>query len=435
MHVLRTVRLSAAVLAATLTVGTLGTGAAFAGKPAPAPTGLAATVTAHANGSYDVAASWNASPNATSYRVALTLSGATLSSATVTTTTWTPTVTAAPGNASLSVRAVVGRRPGKTATISVPLPDVTAPRGSYSSTWDNDTGLATITQDSLTDNSPVSGVTRTVSWGEGSPVVWPAGTTTITHTYPVAAKRFTPTVTLEDAAHNVNVVDVPAIVLLDSQAPTGAFAVSPASAWATFTTVTVTQQGALADNWSPPNHITRSVDWGDGTTTDWTSAAPATHLYATAGSYTPVVTITDEAHNANPVSTSGVEVTADTVGPQVRIAAGKPRHSVAAWRTLHGSATDTAGTGVKTVSLKVVEKRGTTWYGYNAVKHTWVKAATRAKAFKRSTTVTRTTNATHHWSLRLRHLTRGTLVAKAWAVDQVANRSVTVSRTATLTRR
>jgi hypothetical protein len=102
---------------------------------------------------------------------------------------------------------------------------------------------------------------------------------------------------------------------------------------------------------------------------------------------------------------------------------------------VHGSATDTAGTGVKTVSLKVVEKRGTTWYGYNAAQHTWVKAATKAKAFKRSTTVTRTTNAAHHWSLRLRHLTRGTLVAKAWAVDQVANRSLTVRRTATLTRR
>jgi hypothetical protein len=242
-------------------------------------------------------------------------------------------------------------------------------------------------------------------------------------------------VTLEDAAHNVSVVDVPAIVLQDSQAPTGTFTVAPASAWATFTTVTVTQQGVLADNWSPADHITRSVDWGDGTTTDWLSGGPATHVYATAGSLTPVVTITDEAHNANPVTTSAVQVTVDAVGPKVRIAAAKPRHSVKAWRTLHGSATDAAGTGVKTVSLKVVEKRGKTWYGYNSVRHTWLKAATKAKAFKRSTTVTRTTNATHHWSLRLRRLTRGTLVVRAWAVDQVANRSVTVSRTATLTRR
>ena len=44
----------------------------------------------------------------------------------------------------------------------------------------------------------------------------------------------------------------------------------------------------------------------------------------------------------------------------------KPKHSVKAWRTLRGKATD-AGTGVKSVWLKAV-KRGATWFGYNAVR-------------------------------------------------------------------
>jgi len=209
MFAARTLRTSAAALAALVAAGTIGTAPAMAGKPPPAPTGLTASATAHQDGSYDVTASWNAVASATSYRVSLTKSGATLSSTTVTTTSWAPTVTATPGNASLSVRAVVGKRPGKTATLTVPLADVTAPQGSYSSSWSNDTGVATITEDSLTDNSPVSGVTRTVNWDDGTSVAWPTGTT-ITHSYSLTEARYVPTVTLEDAAHNQNVVDVPA---------------------------------------------------------------------------------------------------------------------------------------------------------------------------------------------------------------------------------
>ena len=126
MFAVRTFRMAAATLAAAVAVGTVGSMPAWAGKPPPAPTGLAATVTAHPDGTYDVAATWNAVTSATSYRVSLTKCGATLSSGTVTTTSWSPTVTSTPGNASLSVRAVVGRRQD---ALSVPLPDVTAPPG------------------------------------------------------------------------------------------------------------------------------------------------------------------------------------------------------------------------------------------------------------------------------------------------------------------
>jgi hypothetical protein len=431
MHALRTFRMSAAVVAATLAVGALGTTAAEA-KPAPAPTGLAATVIAHQNGSYDVSASWNAVPSATSYRVALTKGGTTLSSATVTVTSWSPTVTTSPGTASLSVRAVIGRKPGRAGSLSVPLADVTAPQGSYSSTWDNNTGQATITQDSLSDNSPVSGITRTVDWGEGSPVAWPTGTT-IMHTYALTEHRYTPTVTLEDAANNVRVVDVPAIVINDTTAPTGTFANETATAWATFTHVTVSQT-AINDNWTPDGLITRSVDWGDGTTTPWTTGISLSHVYLTVGTFTPAVTITDEAHNPATIETSAVVVKADTIGPKVRLTLPTARHSVRAWKTLRGKATD-GQTGIKTVSLKAVEKRGTSWFGYNAATHTWVKASSKAKAFSKSKAFRRTTDAQHRWTARLARLAKGTLVYKVWAVDRVANRSATVTHQATLTRR
>ncbi len=434
MHVARTLRTTALGLAVALVIGSVGVAAAAEAKPTKpgGVTGLAAVVTPHPT-SYDVAATWNATANATSYKVALSKSGTTLASATVTTTSWTPTVTTAPGTASLSVRAVAGRRPGKPATISVPLPDVTAPQGSYSSTWDDDTGQATITQDSLTDNLPVSGVTRTVDWGVGSPVDWPTGTT-IQHTYPVAAARYTPTVTLEDAAHNVRVVDVPAIVLEDSQAPTGSFSVSPASGWAGFTQVSVTQEGVLADNWSPADHITRSVAWGDGTTTDWTTSDATTHVYATAGTYTPVVTITDEAHNANPVSTSAVQVSTDTGRPKVRLRLPRAKHSVRAWRTLRGTARD-AETAVVRVTVKAIEKRAGVWCGYDAVGRRWITARSKARAFARAKAFVLVPGARHRWSAKPAKLRKGTLVYRVRAIDVAKNRSRLVTHRATLTRR
>ena len=121
-------------------------------------------------------------PNASSYRVALSKAGATLASTTVTTPSWSPTVTTTPGNASLSVRAVVLRKPGKVATLSVPLADVTAPQGSYSSSWDNNTGIATIAEDSLSDNSGTVGITDGRLERRDRPEAWTTGAT-INHSY------------------------------------------------------------------------------------------------------------------------------------------------------------------------------------------------------------------------------------------------------------
>jgi hypothetical protein len=433
MFTARVLRLPAiAAAAAVVVAATIAAPPAMAAKPAPKPTGLAATVDAHEGGTYDVSASWNAVPKATSYRVSVTKGGTTLSSKTVTATSWSVTVSATPGTATLSVRGVVGRKPGRTATLPVPLADVTAPNGTYLSAWNDNTGEATITQDSLTDDSPVSGVTRTVDWGEGSPVAWPAGDT-ITHTYPLTEQRYVPTVTLEDAAHNSRTVDAEAVVINDDEAPTGTFANESPTAWASFTQVKVSQSD-IEDNWTPDGLITRSVTWGDGATTDWTSTGPATHVYATPGNYTPVVTLTDEAGNSSaPQSTSEVEVSADTVSPTVKVTVPTAKHSVHAWKTVRGKAKD-AQTGVKNVSLKAVEKRGGAWFGYNATTHVWVKAATKTKAFGKAKAFKLTTDSQNRWSAKLAKLKKGTLVLKVRATDQVKNRSAVLTRSATLTK-
>ncbi|HET9842755.1 MAG TPA: PKD domain-containing protein [Nocardioides sp.] len=435
MHVARTFRMAAAVAAATLVVGALGTGAAEAGKPRkPGSVTVSASATEPDFGHYDVAVTWTAATNATSYRASISRAGVTVASTTVTTRSWNPTVAAAPGQQlTVTVRGLAGHFKGKPGTKTLTLTDQLAPTGTYTSTFVTDAGTATITQDALSDDSPVSGVTRTVDWGDSSgPEAWPSGAT-LDHQYPLVEARYVPTVTLEDAAGHTTVVASTGVVVMDDTAPTGSDIVAPARAWAKLTKVTVTQT-ALADNWSPPSTITRRVTWGDGKTSAWIKGTKVTHVYAKGGTFTPSVTITDEAGNAATVSTSAVVVKVDKTGPKVTVARSRPKHSVKAWRKLHGRATD-AGTGVKTVLLKAVEKRKGHWYGYNARTHRWVKAATKGKAFARSRALTRTTNSHHRWTAKLRGLRKGKLVVRAWATDRVGNHSATVTRKATLTRR
>jgi hypothetical protein len=107
---------------------------------------------------------------------------------------------------------------------------------------------------------------------------------------------------------------------------------------------------------------------------------------------------------------------------------------VKAWRTLRGTATD-AETGVKSVSLKAVEKRGASWFGYNAVKRAWVKATSKKRAFAKAKAFALTTNAQHQWAAKLTKLRKGTLVYKVRATDQVHNKSALVVHKATLTKR
>jgi hypothetical protein len=440
MYLARTLRLSAASVAAVVAVGTVGALPAEAGKPGPPPTGLAATVNAHQNGRFDVATSWDAVANATSYRVSLTkvLGGATLSSATVSTNSWNPAAfNTSPGDARLSVRAVLGKKPGKTATLTVPLPDVVAPEGAFSAASDNNTGVATITQDSLTDNAPVSGVIRTVNWGDGSGLQLWTGSNPITHHYtltPAQEVRYPAKVTLEDGAGNVTVVLVnPAPVFNDFTKPVGDFAAGPTAAWAKLTTVTVTQN-ALSDDRTPTGFIARTIDWGDGSTVEaWTTGTTIDHVFTVVPTKPITVTATDEAGNQATFPMS-VDVKVDSVAPAVKLTLPKSKRSVKAWRTLRGKATD-AGTGVKSVWLKAVEKRGAAWYGYNATTHAWAKAKTKTKAFSKAKAFSLTTNARHQWAAKLVKLRKGTLVYKVRATDQVNNTSAILTRTARLTRR
>ena len=220
----------------------------------------------------------------------------------------------------------------------------------------------------------------------------------------------------------------------DTQPPTGTFVAGPSKAWATLTKVTLTQT-SIHDNVTPASAIARGVAWGDGTTSTWTTGTTITHVYSTHGTFTPQVTLTDQAGNSStPIDSSPIVVKADSSAPVVTVRLPRHLHSVAAWRTLRGKATD-GGTGVAAVRVRAVERHAGSWYGYDAAAGRWVKAASKAKAFARATPFVRSTNARDHWSATLKGLHKGTLVTKIRATDHVGNQSPKVATRAILTRR
>lgn len=437
----RALRVTATSAVLALAVGAATTTAAEAKPTRPGPvTGLAVVATEPAIGTYQVDVTWIAVANATSYSASISRAGTTVATTKVTApaTSWSRSVPATPGQTlTVTVTAAIGHFKGKSATKSVLLLDTIAPTATYAVQSNTDTGEATLTETGLTDDSALSGVTRTVTWGDGSSNVYATGDP-ITHTYALTEARYVPHVTLKDAANNTTEVDAAeGVVVADHQAPTGSFAVSRTAAWATYSKVAVSQTAVVADNWTPGDLVTRTVDWNDGTPTQtWSGTTPPpSHVYAVAGSFAPVVTMTDEAGNHADVTLDTVTVKVDSVGPRVTLLLPKSKHSVRAFRTLKGKATDTGGTGVARVTLKAVEKRGTVWYGYNATTKTWLKAATKTKAFAKARAAVVRTTSTHVWAVTLKGLRKGTLVYKVFAKDKVANKSATITHKAALTRR
>jgi hypothetical protein len=424
-------------LLTTLVPAAMSTAAA---KPPTRPTTISnLTLSASkAVAGYDVDADWTAAANATRYQVVMTnVAGTVLNQGSVTDPSYTGTVAlAANATVKVSVTAYNGRRHGKPATKSIVLPDVTAPSAAYSLTpIDSSDGNVTIEQTSLVDDvSSAGAISQHVEWGDGTSTDVAGTVTSIPHDYGSTKAVYYPVVTVEDLAGNTSSYPLTAVVA-DVIAPTGAFSVSPASAWANWTAVTVSQS-ALSDDLTAADKITRVIDWGDGSTDAWTDGTTFSHVYTAAGSHSPTVTIADEAGNVTVVSTSSVAVSVDEVAPSTRLLAPvSKRSSVRSWATLHGRAND-AGTGVRIVRVKAVEKRGSVWYAYRPATKTWMRAGKRAaSAWQKARAARVATDAAHLWSLKLSRLTRGVLVTKVSAVDNVGNASAWKARTTKLTRR
>ena len=433
---LRGVVLSTVAVTSTLLVVTvLPSVAAPPVKPGKV-TGLAAVVT-KPTAAYAVASTWNSASNATSYKVKLVDAvGTALDSDTVTTPSWSAHTTRPVGSVvRVQVTPYRGTRKGSTATISRTLPDLTAPAGTFAVSWT--TVNATVTQTALSDDLTAAGsIVRSIDWGEGAGFQsWASGATT-QHTYPAVDGLYRPRVKLVDQAGNTDVQTLHAVVIGDDAAPTGTFTAGPAAAWSSLTSVQLTQT-SLSDDFSKAADVTRLVDWGDGSAiAAWSSlVAVPTHVYATAGSYTPLVTLTDEAGNTAQMAATTVAVTTDTVRPVVSLSLPKRRLAViGTWKTLKGRATDTAGTGVARVEVRAVQKRGSSWYAFKPTTRTWVRTTTKSRAFAKAGIRKVVPTATGAWAAALPRLRKGTLAYKVVGVDRAGNRSATASHTQRLTR-
>lgn len=419
-------RAHAATAVLAITGLSLGLAAPVQARPPIGPVkNLTAAITKPTS-AYQLTVDWSDLTGATSYKVALKdATGAVLDSDTVTHSDWVTTTTKP---AASVVRVIVtpqtATRKGRPATISRTLPDLTAPWATYAVEW---SGVdATVTESGLADDvDPASAITRAINWGEpgGGFEPWTTGTTN-THGYPVQDGRYVPQVTLADTAGNSATLNLHAVVIGDTTPPSGEYGVSHAAkVWARFTKVSV-NQSALSDDFSPANKVARSVIWGDGVVTPWTTGLSLSHIYKVGGTFTPQVTLADEAGNTVTVDSASVTVAVDAVAPKLSLTVPKTGvRMVRSWKVLKGRAVD-YGVGMGKVRLRLVEKRGTIWYAYLPAKKVWVKGgSTRVKAVKLAGFARVAPSTTGAWRFRVANLRKGTLVIQYSAADKALNRT------------
>jgi hypothetical protein len=225
---------------------------------------------------------------------------------------------------------------------------------------------------------------------------------------------------------------------LDTTAPTGTFTVAPTHSWLTFdflsleesqtASVTITQTSAVEAG------VTRKVVAGDGSTArPWTSGSSLVITYKKAGTFTPKVELTDPFGNASTVALNTVTIAEDTTAPVVRIArpAASMRDRIAGWRKIHGTAVD-GQTGVDTVLVMLVQKRGAYWYVYNFHKHVWLKGRTgqiATLAHTKARPAILSTDSLDQWHTgRIRGLKTGKIVVRAAAFDNSINLGMAIVR-------
>ncbi|GAB4008397.1 hypothetical protein [Nocardioides ultimimeridianus] len=186
---------------------------------------------------------------------------------------------------------------------------------------------------------------------------------------------------------------------------------------------------AVSDDTSTAANITQEIDPGDGSGyVAW--GATATHEldYHAAGTYHPMVRLTDEAGNPAVIALPTITVTSDSTKPTIHIS--KPalamRPHVSAWQVVHGTAHDT-GSGVGMVIVVVLERRAGIWYGYDYSTRKWSKGFADLQKTLTTTDVWPAfpkVSSTGAWKApKIAGLRKGTLLIQAHAFDKVGNMS------------
>jgi PKD repeat protein len=207
--------------------------------------------------------------------------------------------------------------------------------------------------------------------------------------------------------------------------PTASFTEKPASGYAP-------RQVSFTDT-SRGRPTRRHWDFGDHGASDH---ANPTHLFREPGSYPVELRVRNALGTATATHTVTFEKARDTTAPRVRLLRpGARRSSVAAWRILHGRASDGSGSGVHHVTLRVIERRHGHWFAYRPSTRAWVRAATRARAWHRAGASRVVPASTRRFHERLGGLRHGRLEIRFSATDDEGNESATHLVTRRLHRR
>jgi hypothetical protein len=210
----------------------------------------------------------------------------------------------------------------------------------------------------------------------------------------------------------------------DGTAPTGSAVVAPTSGNVGLTsTLTVS-------NVVDATAVSAAVTWGDGSAAQNIGAATtATHKYTKAGSFPVSVVLTDAAGNSSAAIAAGTvtvkappvvvpPVVKDTTAPVVKVKALASKASKV--KAIKGTITDKGG--AKSVTIKVIEKRGSKWYAFNGKK--FVKVKSKKAALKKAKSLTDTSVATG-WSIKVKGLKKGTVYVSYFGTDKAGNKSKT----------
>lgn len=184
-------------------------------------------------------------------------------------------------------------------------------------------------------------------------------------------------------------------------------------------TVTLTQT-VLTDDETPVAQVVQTINWGDGTVQRaYGTTKKFSHVYRSAGSFAVIVTLTDDERVWQPKGIGRVAVRKDTTKPVVSVTKPAKPTRVASWAVVKGKASD-SGSGVKTVALTAIEKRGTAWYYYNGTS--WVKAKSQTAAGQKAKVLT-VTPLKGLYSFKIKGLAKGSVRFAYSAFDWSGNRS------------
>ncbi|MEU4217068.1 hypothetical protein [Actinoplanes sp. NPDC026623] len=272
----------------------------------------------------------------------------------------------------------------------------------------------TLVQDSLTDDATApADITQFVSWGDGQGETVPGTTTRISHVYS-GIGSYAPTLTVSDGTAASNGFGEPRVLAYVHEW-VGSAKLKKTSAWVGEAVTMEYHTSSDAD--------TVRISWGDGKTSTVTASvrvATATHAYASAGTFTATAAPGNENGVATPKPAGTITIKKDAGKPTVTLRKPSSPSARRSWATVRGTSSD-AASGVRSVSLTAIEKRGSSWYYYTG--SAWKKATSSATAAKKAKILTRTPSSSGAWSTKIKSLAKGTVRFTYSAVDRAGNRS------------